>query len=356
MKNQLHFCLQEAFLDVSIKFDDGTILPLQDVPHGDYHLDLDTLNNHVVAIGQSFTPDVPKVIALGQGKGDLLKVSLMLNEACQRKKSRLLAFSHVYIEADFSKSPNENERVQNDAAQFNFDADRRKVIVVKSGKDMLHLSLNHSEQHKMKYSGQAVDGASMANPDPHKEVHSKHIGDEHGLSSLEVGMYTLLGVFCVAVIVFGINCALFLTVYRHRKGHHDTKDPINCAPDWVWIGRGTLERNAINTACSRALMPEADFNGNHGVQSSAPSSVVTGSNRYSSSNDERNSFASASKGSDCSIPVHDNPVQIPDCNANNLLDDNKTDKNQVQEPSGSSSPKATEVCKAMSHIENGFYS
>ena len=43
----------------------------------------------------------------------------------------------------------------------------------------------------------------------------------------------------------------------------DKEDPENCAPDWVWIGRETLERNAINTGCSEALMPEADFNGNN---------------------------------------------------------------------------------------------
>lgn len=317
----------------------------------------------MVAIGQSFNPDVPKVIALGRGKGELLKVSLMLNEACQRKKSRLLAFSHVYIEVDFSQPATENERIQNDAAQFSYEGNRRRTSIQKPGKDTLHVSLNHdNDQQKMRaVDGQAADGARGSGrdgqPNP-KEVQSKHIGDEHNLSSLEVGMYTLLGVFCVALIVFGINCGLFLTRYRHKKSQHDAKDPINCAPDWVWIGRDTLERNAINTACSQALMPEADFNGNHGGQtssesSSGASSANPGSNRNSSSASavsNRNSFVSTYKGSECNVQITSNTAQLPDCNAN-ILDDSETDGNQVKDTTERSSPQTAAMSLKKAHHE-----
>ncbi len=39
------------------------------------------------------------------GKGELLKLALELGDACQKKKSRPLAVSYVYIDVDFSKQP-----------------------------------------------------------------------------------------------------------------------------------------------------------------------------------------------------------------------------------------------------------
>ena len=319
----------------------------------------------MVAIGQSFNPDVPKVIALGRGKGELLKVSLMLNEACQRKKSRLLAFSHVYIEVDFSQPATENERVQNEAAQFSYEGNRRRTSIQKSGKDTLHVSLNNEgDQPKTRAGdGQAADsGARGSGRDGQatlKEVQSKHIGDEHNLSSLEVGMYTLLGVFCVALVVFGINCGLFLTRYRHKKSQHDAKDPINCAPDWVWIGRDTLERNAINTACSQALMPEADFNGNHSGQTESSSGPLTttnpGSNRNSSSASavsNRNSFVSSThKGAECGAQIATNMAPLPDCNAN-ILDDNDADGNCAKDATERASPEALVISLKKAHHEH----
>jgi len=103
-----------------------------------------------------------------------------------------------------------------------------------------------------------------------------------------MAMYVLLAIFSIAVVVFAANCMLF--VVRRRGGvggalkskSYDREDigldegmvgggsggkrkkPVAEAADWVWIGHETLERNAVNTTCSATLMPEADFNGNHG--------------------------------------------------------------------------------------------
>jgi len=71
--------------------------------------------------------------------------------------------------------------------------------------------------------GGGVGGGGGASGEKPREVQLKHIGggsgvDGRGLSPLEVSMYSLLGVFCVAVVVFGVNCAVFLTRYRRKKG------------------------------------------------------------------------------------------------------------------------------------------
>ncbi len=69
MMKMIILFFQEGILDVSVEFDDGTSMPLRELPPADYFLDMDTLNNHVVAFGPMLSNDQPKIIALGQGRG-----------------------------------------------------------------------------------------------------------------------------------------------------------------------------------------------------------------------------------------------------------------------------------------------
>lgn len=321
-----HVCMcvcadQEALLSISIQYVDGTTTPLHYVSARDYQLDVDTLNNHVVAFGDRYSADSPRLIAIGAGSGELLKLSLQPVDACRRRKSRPLAVTYAEVDIDFTPSTD----VQNDAAVSSPAAaaarDPRRPLrpldhdAKRNHKPALHLSLSDADEGRKVHS----DGgdAERVLAVKRKEVRNRHVdtartGNVHPteMSALEISMYTLLGVFCVAVVVFSVNCAIFVARFRQRKkalraaggdaydgGRLDDKDDAeNCAPDWVWIGRETLERNAINTACSEALMPEADFNGNH----SPPSSMPAGPARRhgaGAANSNRNSYVSTYRGS-----------------------------------------------------------
>lgn len=86
------------------------------------------------------------------------------------------------------------------------------------------------------------------------------------LTPLEIGMYALLGVFCLAILVFLVSCSVFAVRYRRKQIPPITAatgESVAHAHDWVWLGRATLERNSVNTRCSQTLVPMADFNGNH---------------------------------------------------------------------------------------------
>jgi len=314
------FCEQEALLSISVKYADGTTIPLHYISSGDYQLDVDTLNNHVVAFGDSFSADSPRLVAVGAGSGELLKVSLQPAESCRRRKSRPLAVTYAEVDIDLTPSTD----VQNDAAAMSSPASRdsgrrtRPLSTQYDGKrnrkPALHLSLSETDGRKLHSDG-AADASLVVK---RKEVRNRHVGTvtsnvaSSQMSALEISMYTLLGVFCVAVVVFSVNCAVFIARFRQRKkalraagggmydGRLDDKDDAeNCAPDWVWIGRDTLERNAINTACSEALMPESDFNGNQ-----SPASPTTALRRHAAagpghSASNRNSYVSTYKGLSC---------------------------------------------------------
>ena len=328
-------------LAVSLKFSDGTTLPLEYVPSTDYFLDMDTLNNHVVAFGPMLTASTPRVIALGQGKGELLKVALELGDACQRKRSRPLDVSYVYIDVDFLADDGETivtavqeeklgkngEKLQKDASHIGYGDPEGKLIVnVDKG--------DRAEQDKVPAKDKAGGGHMEVDLKeiPSSEAQQQHVLEGQPLTPLEIGMYVLLGVFCLAIVVFMINCVVFVMKYRRKRLPHEGRDPVANANDWVWIGRATLERNAINTGCQQALMPDSDFNGNHNMNTftaqrslTAPSSSDPSSNRSSAAISEksnglstlsrvasnqtnRNSMVSTYKGSECSIRITANPL------------------------------------------------
>lgn len=277
-------------------------------------LDVQSHVVHAVAVGDRPTPDTPRLVAVGPGKGQLVKVSLEPPEACQRKKSpRALAAADVSLDIDFSRpgdlqsdaAPAVSAIFQDSSASNAASAGQSRTgsdassssKMAADRKPALHLSLDDRRK-------KAGDENASAAQHSRSDVQMRYAGSMHAvsgqqMSALEVSMYTLLGVFCVAVVVFSVNCAVFVARYRRRRkglrgdGLHgdgpegdvdiDKEDPENCAPDWVWIGRETLERNAINTGCSEALMPEADFNGNHAATGSVSAVIVDASSSSTTS-------------------------------------------------------------------------
>ncbi|XP_061673839.1 transmembrane protein 132D isoform X2 [Syngnathoides biaculeatus] len=56
------------------------------------------------------------------------------------------------------------------------------------------------------------------------------------LSDLEIGMYALLGVFCLAIMVFLVNCISYVVKFRHKKSQSHGQEPTGHRHDWVWLG------------------------------------------------------------------------------------------------------------------------
>jgi len=110
-----------------VEFSDGTRTPLREIAVTDYHLLVESLDQDVVAFAPMVASHHPRVIAIGEGRGDLLRVSLQLDESCrfagrrsgkgsQRTAVAVLATATANVEVDFASSdvPNRPEFVQND--------------------------------------------------------------------------------------------------------------------------------------------------------------------------------------------------------------------------------------------------
>ncbi|XP_030592745.1 transmembrane protein 132D [Archocentrus centrarchus] len=68
------------------------------------------------------------------------------------------------------------------------------------------------------------------------EVGGEEILANRPLSDLEIGMYALLGVFCLAILVFLVNCVSYVVKFRHKKPPSHGQEPTGHRHDWVWLG------------------------------------------------------------------------------------------------------------------------
>ncbi|KAM3599251.1 uncharacterized protein V6R79_002501 [Siganus canaliculatus] len=83
-------------------------------------------------------------------------------------------------------------------------------------------------------------------PKTPKVIESDLIRTFRAMSDLEIGMYALVGVSCVAILAFLLNCASYNLCFRNHKtpiqaGPPPSADPNNHKHDWVWLGSNTAD-------------------------------------------------------------------------------------------------------------------
>lgn len=113
-------------LDIELEFSDGTKTPLRDIADSDYRLNVNSLDTEVVAFAPMVASRHPRVIAVGEGNGDLLQVTLELADECKnspRPKMKgvgPLATASVSVTVDFSTTESQHrpDILQNDGGSF----------------------------------------------------------------------------------------------------------------------------------------------------------------------------------------------------------------------------------------------
>ncbi|XP_016844995.1 transmembrane protein 132E isoform X2 [Nasonia vitripennis] len=262
---------QEGLLDIDIEFSDGSRTPLREIAVSDYQLVVESLDPEVVAFAPMVASHHPRVIAVGEGRGDLLRISLQLADVCRLAGARRskappgraaaalpLATASANVEVDFASSdlPNRPEFVQNDGGgNLGLGAHHRER---KTGRDVapdLHDILIAS-----KLSG-GMGGVGI-----------RHNGGAR-MTPLEIGMYVLLAAFCFAIVVFVVSCVVYASKFKPQPSENGSsgtgltaglpvlgaaraaasqfsqnrnrpRESTTNAHDWVWLGRATLERAA----------------------------------------------------------------------------------------------------------------
>lgn len=268
---------QEGLMDIDIEFDDGSRTPLRDISVDDYFLLVESLDTEIVAFAPMLASHHPRVIAVGEGQGDLLRVTLLLPEECRSRRNipllkgkqlpsgPTLATALASVEVDFggldSKTDSRPDTVQNDGTS---NRDRYRGRDLGDLADILiGIPLKDASHHEPTV--QARQHRGMTQLDTLNGIVSHKSAVHPDMTTLEIGMYVLLAAFCLAIAVFVVSCVVYaskfkpvpietvagerlerdvlgLGVYRDvNKGRDSTQN----AHDWVWLGRNTVDRNSV---------------------------------------------------------------------------------------------------------------
>uniref|UniRef100_A0AAY4CV24 Transmembrane protein 132C n=1 Tax=Denticeps clupeoides TaxID=299321 RepID=A0AAY4CV24_9TELE len=297
---------QEALVSAWLHFSDGSMAPLDLYDHETFQLTATSLDGDVVSVRTEGGWSWPAISAESEGLGPLLRVDMTVRETCQKVKPRrsLLASSNYNIHVHFGPSeiPAQGPGGNNDYGQDGYEqeirsGDRRPKLPSPPhewpGHDTHYYgsSISDMEDRVMRRFSTTTtkttfiprpggdklsdDGSQVPiNSDFPAQVdlprgHSINQEDsssdllqtQHGLSDLEIGMYALLGVFCLAILVFLINCISYTLKYQRKELSIEGQDSVNHhAHDWVWLGN-ELELSPSPQAEEGATMMDSTLGG-----------------------------------------------------------------------------------------------
>ncbi|XP_036907764.1 transmembrane protein 132C [Sturnira hondurensis] len=268
---------QEAVVSTWLQFSDGSMTPLDIYDTEDFTLTATSLDEAVVSVPQAHSSRWPVVVAEGEGQGPLLRVDLAIAETCQKSKRKSalavgvanirVKFGHNDADSspggDGSEAETKNhasdrrpkgqdpERTSQDGLLPGSPSLRREEGAHRGGPTAKSLLDNQVAENSRLDGGRPPGEALLQNipidvsdfPAP-AELPQAGAGrgdgglvqTARGLSDLQIGMYALLGVFCLAILVFLINCAAFALRYRHKQVPLEGQASVTHSHDWVWLG------------------------------------------------------------------------------------------------------------------------
>lgn len=225
-----------------MELSDDTKLPLREVDPEDYYLAIKSLDPDVIALAPSRDARYPRVIAVGSGRGQLLRASLELVDNCMAPKSSNLALAVQLADV--------NVVLQN-KKQSNF------LLHMTEKSDDVGNILSNIALRDADHSYYSAKGGSesylrpAANFDRSSSSSTNYFMDGH-LTSLEIGMYILLAVFCAAMAVFMASCFVYASKFKRQEYPMPiqktlstdlrTKTPVQNAHDWIWLGKSTIDK------------------------------------------------------------------------------------------------------------------
>ncbi|XP_066835374.1 transmembrane protein 132C isoform X3 [Anser cygnoides] len=274
----LHTPKQEAVVSTWIQFSDSSVTPLDIYDPKDFSLSAVSLDEAVVSIHQNAALKWPVVAAEGEGQGTLIKVDMMISEACQKSKRKsILAVGNGNVKVKFGQNDADSDPGGDyDADEIeNHASDRRHKVSDQEryGQDGRYYGSSSAEREesairKVSTTAKSViknkvmknnrlDGGKLSDDSQLQNIpidftnfpaqvdlpkgsegmeENDLVQTPRGLSDLEIGMYALLGVFCLAILVFLINCATFALKYRHKQVLVEGQATMTHSHDWVWLG------------------------------------------------------------------------------------------------------------------------
>uniref|UniRef100_A0A3Q3XQU9 Uncharacterized protein n=1 Tax=Mola mola TaxID=94237 RepID=A0A3Q3XQU9_MOLML len=206
---------QEAVVSCWVQFSDGAVTPLELFDRSIYSLTVSTPDEGVATVRR--TPHSTFVVAQGEGEGQgaLVRVELRICEECQKSKRKSkLAVGLGLLRLHFQDSGR----------------------VVGGGGKNKDVYGGASE-----LVGEETTGTCSTAPTLRPTKTFLKPKTFRAMTDLEIGMYALVGVSCVAILAFLLNCASYNLCFRNHKTPIQAAAAPSTYPkdhkhDWVWLG------------------------------------------------------------------------------------------------------------------------
>ncbi|NXN21383.1 T132B protein, partial [Nycticryphes semicollaris] len=261
----LHSPKQEAIVSAWILFSDGSVTPLDIYDSKDFSITITSLDEMVVSAHQNLQSKWPGVVAEGDGQGPLIKIEMVISEPCQKtKRKSILAVGKGSVKVKFGQKDSDQKGSTNDIDDMDRDFKSHASNSIEKSAEQERTAQEWSKNHEdmSSYEDNANKSTTFISPIDQESLEDGQLqnnptaftgfptkveipGDNNsgdltltsrGLTDLEIGMYALLCVFCLAILVFLINCVAFAWKYRHKRFAVSEQGNIPHSHDWVWLG------------------------------------------------------------------------------------------------------------------------
>ncbi|KAK7895923.1 hypothetical protein WMY93_021248 [Mugilogobius chulae] len=240
---------QESFISAWLQLGDGSMIPLDNYNPAHFTLTATSLDQKVVSVQQNEAWKWPSVVAKGEGQGSLVRVEMSLSKQCQKgKRSTVLGTGMANIQvrlglSEERRQPGERRNKPEPPYYGGSISDMETGLINRGTTTMRGQAPGRPNGGRLSAdSGVQVPSEFSEYPDQAEQPHSHSTDDllpsrSRGLTDLEIGMYALLGVFCLAIMVFLINCISYAYKYRSKQLSIETPEAMPHAHDWVWLGQ-----------------------------------------------------------------------------------------------------------------------
>lgn len=233
-------------------FSDNTAATLTYFDPKDYNLNASSLDDKVVSVSQEPQQRWPAAVAEGEGAGELLRLEMTICEACQKtKRKSVIASAAVYVKVRFGPeedSEEEEAATDGEVELLPSPVTRRPVFDPNVGGRVYETSNEQPASVPIDYTNfptvsnqeRSTEGGGEGGQEGEEgeEEGDEYVQSPRNMTDLEIGMYALLGVFCLAILVFLINCIVFVLKYRHKRIPPEGQANMDHSHHWVFLGNG----------------------------------------------------------------------------------------------------------------------
>ncbi|XP_017655515.1 transmembrane protein 132A isoform X3 [Nannospalax galili] len=223
---------QEVALSLWLSFSDHTLAPAELYDRHDLGLSVSVEEPSAILPAQEQGAQLSVVVSGAGAEGLPLHVALHPPEPCRRGRHRVpLATGTAWLGLPPVLTPVPalpSSPAQSPLATAASVGGERQVAVGVGGSVGVRGKFERAEEE----AGKEEDEAKEEEEDEEEMVPAPQ-----RVTDLELGMYALLGVFCLAILIFLVNGVVFVLRYQRKEPPDSAADPASPQPhNWVWLG------------------------------------------------------------------------------------------------------------------------